>query len=181
MPRTKRTNAGWPQRCVRRRNLGQTAPNPRSRADVRDGVVVGAASPARRSAARRAGRWPRRRRPRAAQRSMSRWSRARTRRHPALRRRSRRGHGPRRLRRSRIPTRASPVGASRDCARRGSRSGRRRREARRDATIRPYPARDEGRPMVTLKLARTADGYAAGDEHDPRLAITGEAANRRCR
>ena len=37
----------------------------------------------------------------------------------------------------------------------------------------------EGRPMVTLKLARTADGYAAGDEHDGRLAITGEIANRR--
>ena len=36
-----------------------------------------------------------------------------------------------------------------------------------------------GRPMVTLKLARTADGFAAGDEHDPRLAITGEAANLR--
>ena len=35
------------------------------------------------------------------------------------------------------------------------------------------------RPMVTLKLARTADGYAAGDEHDPRLTITGEIANRR--
>jgi len=35
----------------------------------------------------------------------------------------------------------------------------------------------EGRPMVTLKLARTADGYAAGDHHDARLAITGEAAN----
>lgn len=37
----------------------------------------------------------------------------------------------------------------------------------------------QGRPMVTLKLARTADGFAAGDEHDPRLAITGEAANLR--
>jgi diaminohydroxyphosphoribosylaminopyrimidine deaminase / 5-amino-6-(5-phosphoribosylamino)uracil reductase len=37
----------------------------------------------------------------------------------------------------------------------------------------------EGRPMVTLKMARTADGYAAGDEHDPRLNITGEIANRR--
>ena len=37
----------------------------------------------------------------------------------------------------------------------------------------------QGRPMVTLKLARTADGYAAGDEYDPRLAITGEAANLR--
>lgn len=35
----------------------------------------------------------------------------------------------------------------------------------------------DGRPMVTLKLARTADGYAAGDEHDARLVITGEAAN----
>ncbi len=35
----------------------------------------------------------------------------------------------------------------------------------------------EGRPMTTLKLARTADGFAAGDEYDPRLAITGEAAN----
>ncbi len=34
-----------------------------------------------------------------------------------------------------------------------------------------------GRPMATLKLAMTADGYAAGDEHDARLAITGEAAN----
>ena len=37
----------------------------------------------------------------------------------------------------------------------------------------------QGRPMVTLKLARTADGFAAGDEHDARLAITGEIANRR--
>jgi diaminohydroxyphosphoribosylaminopyrimidine deaminase/5-amino-6-(5-phosphoribosylamino)uracil reductase len=37
----------------------------------------------------------------------------------------------------------------------------------------------EGRPMVTLKLAETADGYAAGGEHDPRLAITGLAANGR--
>ncbi|HYA72197.1 MAG TPA: bifunctional diaminohydroxyphosphoribosylaminopyrimidine deaminase/5-amino-6-(5-phosphoribosylamino)uracil reductase RibD [Roseiarcus sp.] len=35
----------------------------------------------------------------------------------------------------------------------------------------------EGRPMTTLKLARTADGFAAGDEYDPRLAITGETAN----
>lgn len=35
------------------------------------------------------------------------------------------------------------------------------------------------RPMVTLKLAETADGYAAGDHHDPRLMITGMAvANR---
>ena len=37
----------------------------------------------------------------------------------------------------------------------------------------------QGRPMVTLKLARTADGFAAGDEHDARLAITGEIANLR--
>ena len=37
----------------------------------------------------------------------------------------------------------------------------------------------KGRPMVTLKLARTADGFAAGDEHDGRLAITGEIANLR--
>jgi diaminohydroxyphosphoribosylaminopyrimidine deaminase/5-amino-6-(5-phosphoribosylamino)uracil reductase len=36
-----------------------------------------------------------------------------------------------------------------------------------------------GRPMVTLKLARTADGFAAGDEHDSRLAITGQTANLR--
>ncbi len=35
----------------------------------------------------------------------------------------------------------------------------------------------EGRPMVTLKLAETLDGYAAGDEHDPRLMITGAAVN----
>ena len=37
----------------------------------------------------------------------------------------------------------------------------------------------EGRPTVTLKIARTADGFAAGDAHDGRLAITGETANRR--
>jgi diaminohydroxyphosphoribosylaminopyrimidine deaminase/5-amino-6-(5-phosphoribosylamino)uracil reductase len=37
----------------------------------------------------------------------------------------------------------------------------------------------EGRPMVTLKLAETADGFAAGGEHDRRLAITGPAANAR--
>ncbi|MGO8737396.1 bifunctional diaminohydroxyphosphoribosylaminopyrimidine deaminase/5-amino-6-(5-phosphoribosylamino)uracil reductase RibD [Rhodoblastus sp.] len=37
----------------------------------------------------------------------------------------------------------------------------------------------EGRPMVTLKIAQTADGFAAGDAHDPRLAITGPAANLR--
>lgn len=35
----------------------------------------------------------------------------------------------------------------------------------------------QNRPMVTLKFAQTADGYAAGMEDDPRLAITGEAAN----
>jgi diaminohydroxyphosphoribosylaminopyrimidine deaminase/5-amino-6-(5-phosphoribosylamino)uracil reductase len=32
-------------------------------------------------------------------------------------------------------------------------------------------------PMVTLKFAETADGYVAGGPHDPRLAITGVAAN----
>jgi diaminohydroxyphosphoribosylaminopyrimidine deaminase/5-amino-6-(5-phosphoribosylamino)uracil reductase len=37
----------------------------------------------------------------------------------------------------------------------------------------------QGRPMVTLKIAQTADGYAAGGEHDRRLAITGLAANNR--
>jgi len=36
-----------------------------------------------------------------------------------------------------------------------------------------------GRPMLTLKLAQTADGYAAGDAYDQRLMITGEAANAR--
>ncbi|MBY6241287.1 bifunctional diaminohydroxyphosphoribosylaminopyrimidine deaminase/5-amino-6-(5-phosphoribosylamino)uracil reductase RibD [Methylosinus sp. Sm6] len=35
----------------------------------------------------------------------------------------------------------------------------------------------QGRPMVTLKLAQTADGYAAGAEHDPRLFITGALAD----
>ena len=35
----------------------------------------------------------------------------------------------------------------------------------------------ERRPMVTLKLAETADGFVAGGRHDPRLAITGVAAN----
>ena len=34
-----------------------------------------------------------------------------------------------------------------------------------------------GRPAVTLKLAETADGFVAGGRHDPRLAITGAAAN----
>lgn len=33
------------------------------------------------------------------------------------------------------------------------------------------------RPMVTLKLAMTSDFYAAGSRHDPRLVITGAAAN----
>lgn len=33
------------------------------------------------------------------------------------------------------------------------------------------------RPLVALKLALTADGYAAGSAHDPRLAITGPHAN----
>ena len=35
------------------------------------------------------------------------------------------------------------------------------------------------RPMLTLKLAQTAEGFAAGGRHDPRLAITGAAANGR--
>jgi len=33
------------------------------------------------------------------------------------------------------------------------------------------------RPLVALKLALTADGYAAGQSHEPRLAITGAHAN----
>ncbi len=37
----------------------------------------------------------------------------------------------------------------------------------------------EQRPMVALKIAQTADGQAAGGEHDRRLAITGLAANLR--
>jgi diaminohydroxyphosphoribosylaminopyrimidine deaminase/5-amino-6-(5-phosphoribosylamino)uracil reductase len=37
----------------------------------------------------------------------------------------------------------------------------------------------ENRPMVTLKIARTPDGFAAGAEHDRRLVITGLAANLR--
>ncbi len=37
----------------------------------------------------------------------------------------------------------------------------------------------ENRPMVTLKIAQTADGQAAGGEHDQRLSITGLAANLR--
>jgi diaminohydroxyphosphoribosylaminopyrimidine deaminase/5-amino-6-(5-phosphoribosylamino)uracil reductase len=38
----------------------------------------------------------------------------------------------------------------------------------------------QGRPMVTLKLAETADGFAAGaGAHDERLMITGQAANNR--
>lgn len=37
----------------------------------------------------------------------------------------------------------------------------------------------KGRPMVTLKLAETADGFAAAGDYDPRLRITGPAANHR--
>eukprot|EP01037_Dinobryon_pediforme_P013921 gene13921-14038_t len=37
----------------------------------------------------------------------------------------------------------------------------------------------QNRPMVTLKLAQTADGYAAGGVYDHRLMITGQAANAR--
>ena len=37
----------------------------------------------------------------------------------------------------------------------------------------------EGRPMVSVKLAQTRDGFAAGGAHDPRLMITGAAANGR--
>jgi diaminohydroxyphosphoribosylaminopyrimidine deaminase/5-amino-6-(5-phosphoribosylamino)uracil reductase len=37
----------------------------------------------------------------------------------------------------------------------------------------------EGRPMVTLKLAQTLDGFASGGAHDHRLMITGAAANGR--
>ena len=84
--------------------------------------------------------------------------------------------------RSKTPTRASPGAASRCCARPESRSivGAGAAQARRDH--RGHILRvTAGRPMVTLKLARTADGYAAGDEHDARLAITGEAANGACR
>jgi diaminohydroxyphosphoribosylaminopyrimidine deaminase/5-amino-6-(5-phosphoribosylamino)uracil reductase len=36
-----------------------------------------------------------------------------------------------------------------------------------------------GRPCLTLKLAETADGFAAGGFHDPRLRITGRAADAR--
>lgn len=35
----------------------------------------------------------------------------------------------------------------------------------------------DGRPAVTLKLAETADGYAAGSPGSPRLLITGDVAN----
>ena len=72
------------------------------------------------------------------------------------------------------------AGPARSCARQASRScsASAPRRARRDHLGHILRV-TEGRPMVTLKIARTADGYAAGDEHDPRLAITGEAANRR--
>jgi diaminohydroxyphosphoribosylaminopyrimidine deaminase / 5-amino-6-(5-phosphoribosylamino)uracil reductase len=35
----------------------------------------------------------------------------------------------------------------------------------------------ERRPMVTLKLAQTPDGFAAGAAHDPRLHVTGPLAD----
>ena len=49
-------------------------------------------------------------------------------------------------------------------------------QARRDHRGHILRATD-GRPMVTARSRLTADGYAAGDDHDPRLPITGEAAN----
>ena len=52
------------------------------------------------------------------------------------------------------------------------------REARR-LTVGHILRVTEGRPMVTLKLAETQDGFAAGGKHDPRLLITGQAANNR--
>ena len=60
----------------------------------------------------------------------------------------------------------------------GLRVGVGAREARR-LTLGHILRVTEGRPMVTLKLAETADGFAAGGEHDPRLMITGLAANGR--
>jgi diaminohydroxyphosphoribosylaminopyrimidine deaminase / 5-amino-6-(5-phosphoribosylamino)uracil reductase len=36
-----------------------------------------------------------------------------------------------------------------------------------------------GRPCVTLKLAETADGFASGGLHDPRLSVTGPIADLR--
>lgn len=38
--------------------------------------------------------------------------------------------------------------------------------------------RTQHRPMITLKLAETANGYAAGPQGAPRLKITGESADR---
>ena len=144
----------------------------------------------RRARRHRAGRAPARRtpRPRRGGRGRARRDALRdagalfaSRRDAALRRGDRRGGRCRASSaRSRTPTRASPargfallraagielnVGPGAEAARRDHR-GHILRVTR-------------GRPMVTLKLARTADGFAAGDEHDPRLAITGEAANLR--
>ncbi|PNG26315.1 bifunctional diaminohydroxyphosphoribosylaminopyrimidine deaminase/5-amino-6-(5-phosphoribosylamino)uracil reductase RibD [Methylocella silvestris] len=36
----------------------------------------------------------------------------------------------------------------------------------------------QNRPLITLKLAMTADGFVAAGREEPRLSITGEAANR---
>ena len=52
-------------------------------------------------------------------------------------------------------------------------------EAARRANLGHILRISQGRPMVTLKLAETADGYAAGGQHDQRLMITGLAANNR--
>ena len=67
--------------------------------------------------------------------------------------------------------RASPAGEPRHAAGRGVDVVRRaRREALR--ILSDYVLRvTQGRPTVTLKLAETLDGYAAGDQHDPRLSI----------
>jgi len=55
-------------------------------------------------------------------------------------------------------------------------TGIRTAEARRDHLGHVRRA-TQGRPMVTLKLAQTPDGFAAGARHDARLRITGPVAD----
>ena len=66
------------------------------------------------------------------------------------------------------------------CAPRVSRSRRGFWRRKRAATNLGHILRvTAGRPMVTLKLAETADGFAAGAPGTPRLKITGAVANSR--